>query len=104
MSDLDDLPLAECQQYLLAISDPDYPALGENLTEREFQEILQQCKLWSNTKSTTEEREIIPKYVAKVLSTLINTTSLDGKCANLPNSHKSVTNFSFCFYSYFKCK
>ncbi len=77
MSDIDEIPLAECQQYLMTMSDPDTPPLGENFTEKELYEIIALCKSWENVTFTAEDREIIPKYVAKTVSTMINSTQIE---------------------------
>jgi hypothetical protein len=79
MLDMEDISLAECQQYLLNLTDPDTPALGEMLSERDLHNIIAQCKIWSTVEFSADERVVIPKFVAKTLSTMINSTSIEGK-------------------------
>lgn len=92
MLDLEESSLAECQQYLLSLADPDAPALGENLSERDLSEVITQCKTWQNIEFSADERTIIPKYVARILSTILNATSLEGKTPSLELPSHAITN------------
>jgi hypothetical protein len=87
MLDLSEITVADCQQYLLNVCDPDQaPFLDQpTLNDKDLHEIVSFCKSWTasnngkNIQRSADEMETIPKYTALLLSTILNTSSSDGK-------------------------
>lgn len=90
MLELNEFTVADCQQYLQNVCDPDQaPFLDQPvLNDKDIHEIVSLCKSWTSSASqvkngqrNSEEMESIPKFTALLMSTMVHTTSSDGKFA-----------------------